>query len=236
MFQAIMSGDQTQLRKLGKGFASEKPFAALLCLDHVFQEIPRFQVSDSPQIAEVLTVFTTYIRLLRDTALNPDPCHDSAVQKLFGFRHLTENDFLLPTDTFLHRNMLKRGLRPLRWNDEGATISGRDLSRLFSDCLWERLRDRVLQEDDVCRRAKAFSPCLSYAASGYCNRPECPQMHVDVTSLQPQWFNMQVRIHLQQIVIFHSLHSVSLHPLDRFRRQWCVVNYVRLTSANIYIF
>jgi hypothetical protein len=215
-----MSGDHKQLRDLGQAFARNQNYsAALLCLDHFFKTIPRFQSSDCHQVADILAIFTTYVSFLRDTAHNPDPCHDVSIRRLFGFRLENENEFFLPSNTFLNHRLMEHRMPIIRLVGEGAMVSGHILGRLLLNCLSDRLRDVILREDSICHTTKAFTPCLSYIASGNCYRVECPQIHVDVTSLQPSWYNMRVRIHLQQILIFQALHRVYLDPSQRFWRQ-----------------
>jgi hypothetical protein len=222
MFQAIMKGDIPRLRQTGEKFyQAGNTVAALLCFDHVFKTVPRMIVAKSKEMAGTLEIFSAYVRLLRDTALHPDPCNTPSIQKLLGFRAVTERDFLLPTGSFLYRYLSDYGNAAFRSSDDGAVVSTVALARMFRECLCDRLRHRVLQEDDMCRRAEAFSPCLGFGVYSVCNRPECPQVHVDTWSITPDWFNLRIRIHLQQILIIQTLQStVSLQQWDKIRQQW----------------
>jgi hypothetical protein len=225
MLQAVSKGDINQLRKLGEKFykVDRNTVAALLCFDHVFKTAPRMLVATSSDMAHTLEAFHAYIQLLRDMALHPDPCNTPSIQKLFGFRALTEKDFLLPTHTFFERVMSEHGETAIRSSDDGHVVSSWVLARMFKRSLCERLRDKILQQEANCRGAQAFSPCLSFGVFGFCHRQECPQVHVDTWSIQPDWYNLRVRIHLQQILIVQTLMSaVTLQRWETTKLQWYV--------------
>lgn len=206
-----MSGDSTRLPHLGRNFYLQKNMpAALLCLDHYFVNPPRIIVMKGQEVAEILWMFHAYARLLHDVAFDRDPCNNPSIQKLFGFQRSTENLFLVPRGTFLHGILI--GYRsPIHRNDaESMLVSNWDLSQGFRRSLCDRLRRRVLEENEMCRKAQAFSPCLSFVVSGICNRTGCPQEHLRGTDLTLEWFNIRVRLHLQQILIFQTLHSIDI--------------------------
>ena len=218
MFQAVASYDLIQLRALGQKFASRKEvMSALLCFDHYFQNFPRIIVMEAAEISTILADFLSYCSMLREVAISPDPCNNPDIQKLFGFQASTENIFLLPEGTYLHQSFL--ALRAtIRVSEQGALVTEWDLSQKFKDCLFTRISNRIKEENDICRRTQAFTPCLPFVINDVCNRLQCPRQHIHYTSCTPAWYNVQVRIHLQQILIFHNLHSVQFDMQERHRQ------------------
>lgn len=212
MFQAIVSNDIPRLRQLGLKFHFEanKP-AALLCLDHVHRSPFGFQGTTHEEMISTLEIFHTYARLLHDFTFSPDPCHERTVQKLFAFKPRMEDNFAVPKGTFLYNAIASA--EPMVQSDETddqvRLVPQTELSQVFKQSLSERLRCRVMEENEVCRSAKVLSTCLN-ALEGSCQRSECPRDHVDPARLNPKWYNDRVRIHLQQILIFQTLHSIDL--------------------------
>jgi hypothetical protein len=217
MFKAIISGTSAELRQLSDTFLLAKNYpAALLCLDHHFINPPRIQVMNGHQVADILGVFFVYARRLHDMAVESDPCSSPSIQKLFGFRSQTENVILIPEGTFLHLILDRYQPTVLRSTVDGVLVSNRELSHILRQSLCDRLHHRVQEENAICRRARTFSPCLTFAVFGNCNRPngvECPQEHSTSSYLNPESYNVRVRIHLQQILIFQTLHSIA-HPQE----------------------
>jgi hypothetical protein len=210
MFHAIRSSDITQLRDLGAKFASRNEvIQALLCFDHYFNHFPNIVVMEASEISKVLDCFLLYCRHLFAVAITPDPCNDPLMQKLFCIHPSTEKVFMLPTGTFLHKRIAEsRAITQA--NENGILINEWDLAQQFKGCLFEHLRDRVVTENEICRRTRAFTPCLNFAINDVCNRRECPRDHISYTSLNHAWYNLQAKIHLQQILIFHTLHPMDV--------------------------
>lgn len=235
MFQAVASCDLNQLRALGQKFASRKEVtSALLCFDHYFQNFPRIIVMEATEISTILADFLSYCSMLREVAISPDPCNNAAIQKLFGFQASTENIFLLPEGTYLHQSFL--ALRAaMGVSEQGALVTEWDLSQKFKDCLFTRISNRIKEENDICRRTQAFTPCLPFVINDVCNRLQCPRKHIHYTSCTPAWYNVQVRIHLQQILIFHNLHSVQFDVQERHRQHRFWINRLHETlNPSIY--
>jgi hypothetical protein len=162
-------------------------------------------------------MFYAYTRLSHDIAVHADPCDNGPVRKLFAFEVAREDVFSVHPGTFLYGEVADQQALFFRAEDGIRLVSRRDLSRVLKNSLGERLRGRVVQENEICRRAKVFSPCLN-ALQGNCTRIECPRDHVDLSNIEPEWYNNRVRIHLQQIQIFQSLHFIRLGP-DRGKQQ-----------------
>lgn len=225
MFQAIMSGEFARLQQLGENFSlAKKIVPAILCLDHAFVHLPRIQVMKGHEVATTLRAFMIYARHLRDMACHPDPCSDPSVQKLFGFRRSGENSFRVLSRTFLHRED-QSILQP---NNE---IPGGNLAFEFRRSLSDRLWLRVSQENDICRRAQSLSPCLTFTVYGYCNRQECPHEHVPAAALNADRYNTRVRLHLQQILIYQTLHFMEPRSEQLLQQRWY---YIINAKTNIH--
>jgi hypothetical protein len=210
MFQAIISHDSKRLQQLGLKFYKEgNKSAALLCLDHIFVAPPWIQGATMQETISTLEMFYAYTRLSHDIAVHADPCNNGPVQKLFAFKVAREDVFSVQPGAFLYGEVADQQALFFRGENGTRLVSRRDLSRVLKNSLGERLRGRVMQENEICRRAKVFSPCLN-ALLGTCTRVECPRDHVDLPAIKPEWYNNRVRIHLQQIKIFQSLHFVRL--------------------------
>ncbi|KAJ7725516.1 hypothetical protein DFH07DRAFT_853912 [Mycena maculata] len=213
MFQAITQRDLSQLEPLGEIFEAENPAAALLCLDHCFTNPPKIQPLRVDGVAKKLKTFGVFVRLL-NLFTWADPCNQPLVEKLFGFVHQGENNFLIPEGTFLH-SMLRQENHPACQPsiDENVVLAGSELREFFQQTLKTRLRHRVEQENDMCKRTKAFSPCLVYSVfDGVCNRIDCPDEHIPAALIDAQEYNLRVRIHLQQILIYKSVQFVVNDP------------------------
>ena len=173
-----------------------------------------------------LEIFYAYARLLHDLVLTADPCRKRMVQKLFAFSAVRGDSFSVPKGTILYNAIAKLDVRPEEENGEIRLISEAALSQVFKTCLSERLHYKVMEENEVCRRARIFSPCRN-ALEGTCHRPECHREHVEPGRLTPKWYNDHVRIHLQQILIFQTLHSVDLGP-ERWWQQRYLGYFIEL--------
>jgi hypothetical protein len=216
MFQCIVDRAVAKLESLGLAFsAANNCAAALLCLDHCFAGPPNIQALQVSAVAEGLCTFQTYVRTLRHFAFTVDPCSTPNVDKLFGYTREGKTRFLISPGTFLYV-ALHKSRRPAytRSSDDGVLLSGVELRNTFHQALRTRLADRIREENQMCRRTKAFFPCMTFGVFGRCNRNDCPDEHV--SGLNPQKYNLRVRIHLQQILIYHSLQSVEE---DQFQRR-----------------
>ena len=219
MFHAIKSSDTTQLRDLGAKFASrDEVIQALLCFDHYFSNFPNLVVMDASEVSKVLDGFFRYCRLLLSVAITPDSCNSPLMQKLFCIHPSTDKAFMLPTGTFLHKKIVESRAIIIQARENGVLVNEWDLARQFKGCLFEHLRDRVMAENEICRRTRVFTPCLNFAINNVCNRRECPRNHILYTSFNHTWYNLQAKIHLQQILIFHTLHAISMNFWDRVRQ------------------
>ncbi|KAJ7652111.1 hypothetical protein DFH06DRAFT_1094341 [Mycena polygramma] len=205
MFQAVVDGDKHKLPLLAQSLLRfNDPAAALSCLDHYFDTPPRIPDLPIQAVAEILGLFFTYVKLLYHVAFNLDPCSSSAAAKLFGFKK--DGDlYSIPAGTFIH---LAISNCP---TDEAVLLTGLQLRTILQQSLKNRLVRKVLEENDMCRNNKAFAGlCPTFALlNGRCNRDNCPQEHLLASSFDPREYNLRVRIHLQQILIYHGLRSIN---------------------------
>ncbi|KII86508.1 hypothetical protein PLICRDRAFT_44106 [Plicaturopsis crispa FD-325 SS-3] len=225
LFRAVVAKEANHLEELARNFyhVYNKPAAALLCLDHVFVNPPRILAEAlARDVSRQLEMFLIYATLLRDFYSHSDPANNGIVQRLFGFTAstTTAHELRIRTGTFLHGLIASSRYAMTRQNEEDVFISDVNFTPIFKRELGRRLRVKVFGENEACRRAQAFSPCVSWAASGYCNRPGCPQAHVNATALDQDWYNSRVHIHLQQILIFHTLHIVKLGPEEEWHQRY----------------
>ncbi|KAJ6573853.1 hypothetical protein DFH09DRAFT_1311930 [Mycena vulgaris] len=219
MFQAIGRREFSQLEPLGEAFEATNPAAALLCLDHCFTNRPELQELQVDGVASKLQAFLAYAKLL-NTFTWMDPCHWPVVEKLFGYVRQGENTFSIPAGTFLH-SALRQQDHPAfhRSAEQNILLSGSELRDVFHRTLKDRLRRRVQAENDVCKQTRAFSPCLVFAMfDGQCNRDDCPHEHLPMALIDAQQYNLRVRIHLQQILIFQNVQFILNDPIPR--RYW----------------
>jgi hypothetical protein len=186
---------------------------ALLCFDHYFNNFPNVVVMEVSEVC-----FLVYCLLLFSVVNTPHSCNSPHVQKLFCIHPSTEKVLMLPTGTFLHKMFVEARVVIPEAREDGVVINEWDLARRFRECLFVRLHMRVIAENEMCRRTRVFIPCLNFAINDVCNRRECPRDHIPYTSFTHAWYNLQVKIHLQQILIFHTLHAIPMDFLDRMRQ------------------
>ncbi len=205
MFTAIVQDQTSRLRDLALEFHKMgRSSAALLCLDQYFSRALRIQNLVLVDAVEELSLFHIYVNLLSAAAYRMDPCEGVMTAALFGFQRIAENEFLIPQNTWLHTATLELRLRSAT-SDLDFTLSVPELRGIFQRVLRDRLKQRTDAENNECARSKAFLPCLVFAVSGFCRRPDCPEAHVSPSVIDADYYNMRVRLHLQQILILQSL-------------------------------
>ncbi|KAJ7139425.1 hypothetical protein C8R44DRAFT_764441 [Mycena epipterygia] len=219
MFQAINRREISKLEPLGEIFEESNPAAALLCLDHCFTNPPKIQALQVDGVADKLQTFHSYVKLLNFFTW-ADPCNFPIVEKLFGFVRQGEDSFWIPESTFLHSALRQQNHPACRRSvQESVVLSGSELKDIFHRALKDRLLTRVVEENEACKRAHAFSPCLVFSVfDGHCNRVDCPHEHIPAALISAQHYNLRVRIHLQQILIYRNVQFIFNDPLSR--RYW----------------
>jgi hypothetical protein len=208
MFRAIASREVYKLLVVSE---STNEAVTLLCLDHYFVNSPEIQGHPVDAVAGSLQVFHAYVKLLHHFAFNVDPCSSSAAEKLFGYKREGKNNYSIPQGTFLYRAHANRSSKG------NILLTGSELRAIFHRSLSGRLAERVKAENRLCRITKAFQgPCLTFAIfNGQCNRDICPQEHILASSFSSQEYTLRVRIHLQQMLIYQTLHKIDADDSER---------------------
>lgn len=213
MFEAMVAGNVDDLERLGLKFNGlGNKAAALCCLDQVFAAPPQIEgASTIEETVAVLETFFVYTNLLHDaTCLALDnPRKSQTAQKLFAFEMLGEDVFAITHGAILYSEVVNQGIPFTEDKDGKRTVSWRGLSHALKTYLSERLKHRVIEENQICRRAKLFSPCLD-ALVGSCSRFDCQRCHVSPATLTPRWYNYRIRMHLLQIQIYQNLHFIDI--------------------------
>lgn len=215
MFEAIRSYNKKDLRDLGRKFILKcLPIPAILCFDHYFAAVPVMYALSPSDISDVLQDFLAYCNLLQHLINTPNPCNSSQICKLFSILPLQEGTFLLPTATYLNNRILETRTPLLGTNDRGIIISERELSRRLKDFIADWLREQIYKQNKECLRAQAFNTCTLFATR-YCAKRECLDRHIPTVALTSDWFNLQVKIHLQQLLILQIYCNLMHKPVER---------------------
>ncbi|KAF8895020.1 hypothetical protein CPB84DRAFT_1782432 [Gymnopilus junonius] len=219
MFHFIDTGDSKNLRVLGRKFASDNHLtSAVLCFDHFFQSWPNIRNMSSADISELLEDFLQYCIMLQQLASIPNPSINPRIQRLFGIVPSSDNVFFLPFGTFLHARVIESRAILAGSNDQGIYISEWELSHRFRESLVERLNSRILVEANACvQDAAAFYPCPLHTITSHCYRRECPRQHVSAAELTHEWYNLHIKVHLQQILVIQVLAAPPLRKGDRLK-------------------
>lgn len=213
IFEAISKNNLDRLRELAETLLQSggEIAAPLLCLDHFFTSPPKIQAASNKDVSSVLQLFQKYIRLLRRISVDQTLVANPSVLKLFAIQE-SDQIFLLPSGSYLHKFVLDHKVAVMRVTEEGAFVPPRETSWAINQAATHRLRIRILQEDDMCRKARAFSPiCLSDAVYKQCNRIDCSRRHLDLPKLSAEWYTVQIRVYLQQFVILQVLFLHTRH-------------------------
>ncbi|KAG1719467.1 hypothetical protein EDB19DRAFT_2045105 [Suillus lakei] len=235
MFQSILREDHESLKKLALAFQEhDHDTAALHCLDHIFTRVADIRPFQLHEMASFLEMFHTYAQLLYHISTLPDPLgrRECDVQKLFSIVPLPGNEFLIPSGTFLHDNVARipQNNYLVSVHQFGYTASRRNATELIHRSIRTVLKDKVLAVDEMCCGAPIFLRCLSFVASGSCQRDRCPQKHVAISNLDRVQYNAHVAIHMQLILILQLLYSA--HPTTKqweSMRDWLEHLYEALT-------
>ncbi|TFK51884.1 hypothetical protein OE88DRAFT_1483274 [Heliocybe sulcata] len=220
MFKAIASRDITSLKQLGRALCcADRKAAALLCYTHVFKQGAWVQTASLTDASALVDHFTIYTGLLHDMSAHSDPCSDSSIRRLFGFRVEPQHSVLLPRRSFLFSSVPERLLRTLGPEDPAIRISRGQFLYIYRQSLREHILSLVLKEDDACRDLRVLRPCLVFTTFGRC-RDQCPRGHFSGAELSAEAYNLRVRLHLQQILLLGSLYLVPFSRRERWQRMW----------------
>ncbi|PIL29959.1 hypothetical protein GSI_07870 [Ganoderma sinense ZZ0214-1] len=219
MFRSIAGRDMQRLLELGEKFTGEGRYpAAFLCLDRVFSMPLKLQASTLPGVAKKLNTFHIYARMLQKLWTVVNPCNDPDVRQVFAIECSTEDLFLIDKDSLLASHCNDRFTPSARKTDQGLLIPRWELERLLKYVLKGRLTKRVNEENNILYGLRLLQPCLSYALSHRCNRVDCPRTHIDAQRYNADDYNLRVRVHIIQILIYQTLYVVE-HPFEQARHQ-----------------
>ncbi|TFK88273.1 hypothetical protein K466DRAFT_598787 [Polyporus arcularius HHB13444] len=220
MFRAIANCNSEELRTLGVKFASSGNVpAAFLCLDRAFSASLKLQTAALRDIADSLQTFLIYARMLQRLYSVTDSCNDPIIRKVFSLQSSTEDSFLLHPSTFLVSQCNSRLTPSARMTDEGTLVPRWELEHLIKHVLKVRLIRRVSEENNACTNLRPLHPCLPFAVFNQCNRVECPRNHADYQHYDAAAYNIFVRVHILQILIYQTLYAVE--NSREFARQQC---------------
>ena len=210
MFRSIAKRDSQQLLVLGEKFAGQgcEP-AAFLCLDRVFSVPPKLQAAALPEIVKTLQTFYVYARMLRKLCIVNNPCDDPSVRRIFAISPSTEDLVLLPKGSILASQHNCRLTPSACDTDQGLLVPRWELDRLLKYFLKDRLLKRVKEEDTMLHTLRPLHPCLSYTVFRNCNRVDCPWTHIDVQHYDAVDYNIRVRVHILQILIYQTIYAVE---------------------------
>ena len=203
MFKAISSGSREGfIRRANTFLNSGNTNAALLCLDRQFEHTPDFTNMDISEMARALQLFLRYTEMLQDLVFSVDPCAESHIWTLFGYRPHEHGNFWIPVGTLLYASAQVSCGASDNTSEAGLILSREDLLTAYQKCLNSRLLDRVTVENDKCRVAPALNPCLDHVVYKDCNPLTCNGVHIFPDK---DWFNTWTRVHLLQIQIYHTI-------------------------------
>ena len=219
MFHLINIKEWQSLRTLGRKFAADNHLtSALLCYDHFFHTWPKMRNLTSADISGLLDDFLQYCGILHQLFSSPDPSNNPRLQRLFGVMPSSDRMFFLRCGTFLHDMIVDSRAILAASNDQGVYISEWELSRRFREILLNRLNIRIVSEANACAKdAPAFYPCPVYTLTSNCFRRECPREHLPNAALTRDWYALQVKIHLQQVLVIQALACPPLRKGEKLK-------------------
>jgi len=216
MFRLIVgSRHAKKLSDLGNSFLKRgNVSAAVLCLDHYFNQVPQLLDGDITKISWDLRHFLDYVHILHDLASLAEPIKDPRVQKLFGIQAGEDGRVMLPP----HNPLLAFVRTEDVLLDGRAFLDGKKFLEAFRALLHLRLLDRVTRENDNCRKSPALHrlPCLKHVLYQNCELSPCDNLHILPTMI---WFHDWIGAHLLQIVIYDSISSLQFSKEMRAQRR-----------------
>ncbi|KAI0820632.1 hypothetical protein BC628DRAFT_1543902 [Trametes gibbosa] len=221
MFQAIHRRDMNYLLQLRHSFLDAEYEAMLfVILDSIFFDPPPDLGSLSfVEIASCFKVFLQYARILQRFTCHPHPCNLPALQRLFTFTVYDEDHYILHEGSCLRTEIKYVRTDQARNGWKGLVILRRDLEHRIKSTLRERLLGRVMRQNEVCHNLLSIRTCFLFAASRRCHCYQCPQYHADPREDGATTYNLLVRIHLLQILIYHTLYAAKIPSRDLFMQQ-----------------
>lgn len=223
MFRSITRLESTSLQVLGERLLSahQDPAAAILCLDHAFNNSLKIQHDKGSAAVSTLRAFLMYCQQLQQITSKPYPGQDVNLQHLFGFRPVegSENTYTLASGTFLHRYHFRRTGATSSDESQELVRNEWDLAKLLKDAVDERLKQRVNSEDLQCGKARAIFPCPTFVVLGVCNANDCARVHWTDVDINTEEYQTRIRLVFQQIMIYQTVYSLENRPAFSARRR-----------------
>ena len=208
MFRARHNADFKTLRALHFKFIGVGNYpAALLCLDPVFASTLPLRdspaVDPEPELSFHFAYFELLDRLRREDRLDAG----SVRQMVFAFQPREDNQFFIPTNSFLHRVFT---LKPDTVQEtDGCVVTHEELRRVLDREIPDYIGLRAKRQHSAYRRRLGATPCLTMAAMGECKKADCQFQHLRPEKITVGWFNARVQLVLKEIRI---LNLAGFHP------------------------
>ncbi|KAI6140812.1 hypothetical protein BKA82DRAFT_31698 [Pisolithus tinctorius] len=190
-----------EIYQLGEEFSDQKENTmALMAFDVFYSRMPTLHSVHPSEFDNFLRRFERYIRLLASIVSGDIPLRatDPQVRKVFGIVPSSDHHYSITTGSFLHRKFT-----------QNRHLSA-DIDLLLNARLKERLRQKVVEENNISCIARAFSPPCPFSLLHDCRcyTTRCNHQHLRRTSLNAALYNMKVNLHLQQILILDLMFTV----------------------------
>ena len=104
---------------------------------------------------------------------------------------------------------------------EGAfVVRGDAIKDALPQMLKQRLEGLLIDENQKCKVAKAFVPCLRFLINAQQCVDHCSMLHISGEGITEEWLNNYIRVHLLQIEVYDVYHlSLSNNP-ETIRDRW----------------
>ncbi|KAI0757657.1 hypothetical protein C8Q80DRAFT_1092486 [Daedaleopsis nitida] len=233
MFRAVFADDVPALAELGDGFARvDNAAATVLCFDQVFSHSFALEDVDLDGITICFGRFLSMVRTLAWLVCQPNPCDQKAIQKLLAFRPSSEETFFVSSSTHLFTLCNKQSTPGMQTTANGVLVPRWELEPLVKTTLRDRLKGHVEYQNEMCHTALhipgRLQPCLLFAANQACPKYECRQIHVQDGVIT---YNTLIRIHVIQIMIYHTLYACDIPYKELFYQQRYETFYLLGTFA-----
>lgn len=232
VFRAIYASDMTSLKHLAIWYcdrpALENAPAALLCLDHLFEDLGQLDVSTELRAVSSLRLFYVYADLMYQIITDRRPSTLDTIQRLFCCQSTSDQVFLRPR-TYFGDLFLRIHLEPLSREQETIPVSTWQFTQLFQRHLTARLQDRILDEIAKGSYVEIFNPCTA-ASFGSCLGHDCRLAH----NMGAEWFNRRIRFTFQQILIVNIFQNLTIGDFPtRMKQRRYAYNHLAESSADV---
>ena len=223
MFSAILRHQHLPLVEIGMRLSrSQNPrprhAAVVLCLDIFFSEPFDLQSESPSHTAAVFEKFLLYARSLQRLSCLRDPCSALEMGKLFAFGASKDERISLSSTSYLVSQCRNDLLSSASDSSDTWSIPRWELETVIKDVLRKRLSEKVGEENEMCHHLQGLRPCLLSTIYHRCPKQRCSDYHVDVMGDVTKTYNTFVRIHMLQIMIFHTLYATDL-PFEQLESQ-----------------